>query len=401
MSQAELALWRFSLIAPLLHRAPGVSLSEMARQLSAEVKHGPDGEPVLISGETLLRWLRRYQQKGLPALENQTRSDRGRSRALDEPTVARLLELAAEHPAWTVKAIHGHLQRELGKPIPLKPIYRLLKGRKRLAPTEAFRKRPPGIPQVLWIADTMHGPEVYEPRRKKNRSFLIAILDDASRAIMAAAFTRSDNVQALMPVLRQAVLARGLPHRLIVDNGPNYRSRVLRTACAHLGVHLVHAAPYRATTKARLERFFRTVRLQMLPRLPEAPSLQQVQTQWARFLSEYHDTPHASLSEITGRPTTPLDYYLSFLPTDVRYLEALALSDLFLIEVTRRVNPDATFRLASRFWEVRPQLVGERVVVRYNPDLLARGTQAGDLTRVLYRPIDDRDAALEHAFLVP
>ena len=391
MPQSELALWRFSLIAPLLHRAPGVSLSQLSRQLAAEVKQGPDGVPLFVSAETLLRWLRRYQQGGLDALANQRRSDHGCSRSLDESTVARLLELAAEQPAWTVKAIHRRLQRELGKPVPLKPVYRLLKGRKRLAANEAFRKRPPGIPQVLWLADTMHGPQVYGPRRKKRRSYLIAILDDASRAVMAAAFALSDSVQALMPVLRQAILARGLPHRLLVDNGPNYRSLVLRTACARLGIHLVHAAPYRATSKARLERFFRTVRLQMLPRLPEAPTLEQVQTEWARFLSEYHDTPHSSLSEISGRPTTPLDYYLRFLPGEVRYLEELAVDDLFLIDVTRRVNADGTFRLASRSWEVRPERVGERVLVRYNPD---------DLTRVLYRPLQEPDAAFLPAFCV-
>jgi transposase InsO family protein len=391
MSTSELALWRFSLIAPLLHRAPGVSPTEIARQLAAEVKHDPDGAPVLISDQTLLRWLRRYREKGLDGLENQVRSDRGRPRALDEATVAKIEELAAEQPTWTVKAIHRHLQRDLGDSLPIKPIYRLLKGRKRTAPTDAFRKRPPGIPQVLWIADTMHGPVVYGTRRKKHRSFLIALLDDASRAVMAAAFTPSDSVQALMPVLRQGVLARGLPHRLLVDNGPNYRSRILRTACARLGIHLIHAAPYRATAKARLERFFRTVRLQMLPRLPQTPSLQQVQTQWARFLAEYHGSAHSSLSQITGRPTSPLDYYLGHLPADVRYLQALDLEDLFLIDATRRVNADATFRLVKRFWEVRPQLVGERILVRYNPQ---------DLTRVLYRPIQDPLAAFEQAFPV-
>lgn len=392
MPQSELSLWRFSLMAPLLHRAPGVSLSQMARQLAAEVKHGPDDAPVLLSTETLLRWLRRYQQGGLAALENQARSDRGRSRALDAATVARLEELSAEHPAWTIKAIHRRLQHELCKPVPLKPVYRLLKGRKRVAVKEAFRKRPPGIPQVLWLADTMHGPRVYGPGRRKRKTYLIALLDDASRAIMAAAFTLADSVQALMPVLREGVLARGLPHRLLVDNGPNYRSRVLRTACARLGVHLVHAAPYRATSKARLERFFLTVRLQMLPGLPESPTLEQVKTQWARFLSEYHDRPHSSLSEIAGKPTTPLDYYLRYLPDDVRYLEDLAIEDLFLIEATRRVNADATIRLASRFWEIRPEMVGQRVFVRYNPD---------DLQRVLYRPLQDPDAVFEQAFPIP
>lgn len=391
MSSSERALWRFSLIAPLLHRAPGVSLTEMARQLSAEVKHGPDGEPTLVSAETLLRWLRRYQEGGLDGLENQPRSDRGRSRALDEDVVARVLELSAEQPAWTVKAIHRQLQRELGEAVPLKPVYRLLKGRKRASTKDAFRRRPPGIPQVLWLADTMHGPDVYGPRRKKRKSFLIAILDDASRVVMAASFTLADDVQALMPVLREGVLARGLPHRLLVDNGPNYRSRVLRTACARLGIHLVHAAPYRATSKAPLERFFLTVRLQMLPRLPEAPTLQEVQTEWARFVAEYHETPHSSLKQIVGRPTTPLSYYLRFLPGEVRYLEALNLNDLFDVEATRRVNADATIRLSSRFWEVRAELVGGRVLVRYNPD---------DPKRVLYRPLEDRHAGFEQAFPV-
>jgi transposase len=391
MSESERALWRFSLIAPLLHLAPGVSLSDAARQIAAEVKHGPQGEPVFVSPETLLRWLRRYREDGLDGLDNQIRSDRGRSRALDEATVSRLTELAEEHPDWTVKAIHRHLERELGKALPLKPIYRVLKGRPRAAPADAFRKRPPGVPQVLWVADTMHGPAVYGPHREKHRSFLIALMDDASRAIMAAAFARSDNILSLIPVLREGILARGLPHRLLVDNGPNYRSRVLRTACARLGIHLVYAAPYRATSKARLERFFRTVRLQMLPRLPAFPTLQQVQTEWARFVAEYHETPHTSLTQIEGTPTTPLAYYLRFLPADVHYLQDLDIQDLFAIEVTRRVNPDATIRVSARTWEVRPDLVGERVLVRYNPD---------DLTRVTYRPLHDKGAAFVQAFPV-
>lgn len=389
MTHSELALFRFSIIAPLLHRACNVSLAELARQLAAEVKYSPDGAPVLLSAETLLRWLRLYRKDGLEALERSPRRDRGQSRALEPTAIAKLLELAAEQPAWTIKAVHRRLQLDLGKPVPIKPVYRLLKGRRRLAKTEAFRRRPPGVPQVLWFADTMHGPEVYGPKRKKRKSFLIAVLDDASRAIMAGAFALRDNVLALMPVLREAFLARGLPHRLLVDNGANYRSRILRTACARLGIHLVHAAPYQATAKARLERFFLTVRLQMLPRLPQFPTLEQVQTEWARFLAEYHDAPHGPLTELMAKPTTPLDFYLRFLPDDVRYLGELDLEELFLIEAVRRVGNDATVRVASKFWEVRAELIGERVLVRFNPD---------DAQRVLYRPLLKPDATFEQAF---
>lgn len=391
MPDSERALWRFSLIAPLLHRAANVSLTEMARQLAAEVKHGTDGAPVLVSAETLLRWFRHYQQDGLEALQNQPRSDRGRCRALDPDTVDQLLALADKEPAWTVKALHRQLQRDLGRALPLKPVYRLLKGRKRVAATDAVRRRPPGLPQILWLADTMHGPAVYGPRRQKHKSFLLTVFDDASRAVMGSAFALHDNVAALMPVLRDAVLARGIPHRLLVDNGANYRSRVLRTACAHLGIHLVHAAAYRPTSKARLERFFLTVRQQMLPRLPAFPALQQVHTEWLRFLAEYHDTPHSSLTRLTGKPTTPLDFYLHFLPDDVRYPPQLDLADLFLVDATRRVNADATIRVASRFWEVEPELVGQRLLVRFNPD---------DPERVLYRPLEQPKACFQQAFPV-
>lgn len=391
MDYSELALWRFSLIAPLLHRAPNVSITAMATQLAAESKNDPDGAPVFLCAETLLRWLRRYQQNGLEALANKTRSDRGQPRALDPATVARLLELSSEHADWTIKAVHRHLQRELGRTLPLKPAYRLLQGRKRQFDKQAFLRRPPGVPQVLWLADTMYGPYVYGPGRKKRRCFLIVILDDASRVVMAAVFAFNDNVLALMPVLREALLARGLPHRLLVDNGANYASRILRTACAGLGIHLVHATPYRPTSKARLERFFLTVRLQMIPRLPQFPTMEQVKTEWVRFLAEYHDTPHSSLTELMDKPTTPLDFYLRFLPNDIRHLSQLHIDDLFLIEVTRRVGNDSTIRVAAKFWEVRPALVGERVRVRYNPD---------DLRRVFYRPLLDPKAPFVQAFQV-
>jgi len=391
MVDIELALWRFSLLAPLLHPLPGVSLTQLARQLAGQIKTGRQGEPVLVSPETLLRWLRHYRQGGLEALHRHGRADRGRCRALSPDTVAALQALVTLHPDWTVKALHRQLQRDQGRALPLKPCYRLLQGRPRTPVPEAPRHRPPGLPQVLWLADTMHGPAVYGPRRRKTKSFLLVVLDDASRAVMGGACASHDDVQALMPVLRAALLARGLPHRLLVDNGANYRSRVLRTAAATLGIELAYATPYRATAKARLERLFGTVRQQLLPRLPTFPTLAQLQTEWARFLAEYHDTPHRSLTQLVGRPTTPLDYYLNHLPPDVRYPQTLELAELFLVEVTRRVNPDATIRLAHRSWEVHPALVGQRLLVRYNPD---------DPQQLRYRPVLLPNAPFTPAFPV-
>lgn len=391
MDASDLALWRYSVIAPLLHRGAGVSATEQARGLAAEVKQGPDGLPITLSVETLLRWWRAYETGGLPALENRLRADRGRSRALDDLTAAALLDLVADHPDWTTKAIHRQAEVALGRAIPIKPVYRLLTGHRRRPETAEARRRPVGIPQILWLADTMHGIPVYGPHRKKQKTYLLAIMDDASRAIMAAQFALADDVASLIPVFREAVLARGCPSRLLVDNGSNYRSRIFRTACATLGIELVYAPPRRATYKARLERFFLTVRLKLPPLLPDFPSLEDLRAAWARFLGGYHAEPHRTLSEVAGKPTSPLSHYLANLPPDVRQIPEVSLDQLLQVEETRRVNPDGTIRVAGNIFEVRAHLAGAHVRVRFNP---------AQPSTVLYRALKDSEASFEKAFLI-
>lgn len=245
------------------------------------------------------------------------------------------------------------------------------------------------MPQTLWLADTMHGPFVYGPRRRKSKSYLIALMDDASRAIMAARFTTSDDVAALIPILREALLARDRPSRLLCDNGPNYRSRVLRTACAHLGIHLVYASPYHPTSKARLERFFLTVRLQFLPTLPAFPPLEAANALWAQYLAAYHAAPQGGLTQIEGRPTSPLSYYLTHLPPDVKSVSELSLDELLVVEETRRVANDATIRVGGRVFEVAAALAGRHVVARFNP---------ADVKSVRVRSLANPKAAFVPAF---
>ena len=391
MDASDLALWRYSVIAPLLHRTNGASLSELARTLAHDLIRGLDGEPATVSVETILRWHRAYRLHGLEGLEDELRRDRGRSRALNDAAQEALVDLAEKHPDWSVKLIHREAERKLGRPLSIKAAYRLLKGRRAKPAPDAHPRREPGRPQTLWVADTMHGLRVVGPKRKKRKSYLLAILDDASRAIMAARFALHDDIRALLPILREAILARGLPSRLLVDNGPNYRSRVLRTACATLNVHLVYASPYRPQSKARLERFFRTCRMRFLPTLPAILTLDELNAAWARYLAEYHGTAHSALTDLEGKPTSPLSYYLTHLPSDVRYEEEVSLEDLFLIEETRRVNPDATIRVGDRLWEVDAALAGSRVRVRFNPM---------QITRVLYQPVDDSAAPWKAAFAV-
>lgn len=388
MKTSDTALWRYSVIAPLLHRAPGESLLDAARREAAKVKTGSDGELVTVSVPTILRWHRAWQFGGIEALERRPRNDRARARALSEKAVAVLLDLAETNPGWTVRAILRAAERELGDRISEKAAYRLLAGHRKKMKTEGFPKRPVGVPQTLWLGDTWHGPAVYGAHRKKLKTFLIAIMDDASRSVMAGRFGLHDDIANLIPVLREAVLARGIPQRFLVDNGANYRSRVIRAACATLGIHLIHATPYRPTAKARLERFFLTTKLRLLPMLGPFPTLEELNAAWARFLAEYHAEPHGALSEQEGRPTPPLSYYLTHMPDGVRYVEDVDLDELLVVEETRRVLSDGTFRVDGKIWEAGCEFAGERILVRFNP---ARPV------KVVFRKLSDARAPFKAA----
>jgi transposase InsO family protein len=61
-----------------------------------------------------------------------------------------------------------------------------------------------------------------------------------------------------------------------VDNGASFRAHRLQLGCAALEVGLSYARPYRPQGKGKIERFFRTVRMQFVPELDEGMSLEKI-----------------------------------------------------------------------------------------------------------------------------
>ena len=127
------------------------------------------------------------------------------------------------------------------------------------------------LPNDLWQSDVMHGPSVLTPN-KNRKTYLIAFIDDMSRLICHAQFYLSENLNSYLDALRQALLTRGLPRKLYVDNGPAFRSFHLHQITASLGIALIHAKPYQPQGKGKIERFFRTVRSDFLPTLRANPT---------------------------------------------------------------------------------------------------------------------------------
>jgi hypothetical protein len=233
----------------------------------------------------------------------------------------------------------------------------------------------------------MYGPTAPQADGTRRKTYLIAILDDATRVIAHAQFYFEQHLRSLKDCLKQAFLKRGLPRRFYFDNGQIFRSRLLLQVAARLGVELIHTRPFRPQGRAKLERWFGTVRRSFLARI-ETPTLQGLEhlnrLLFAWIEGEYHLSPHRGLEG-----EAPLDRWLR-LSAGIRPLPPeVDLDELLLEETTRRVAKDGTFALKGKIFEAGPEFIGQRLRVSFDPFDLRRvlvHSQRGE--RLEVHPVD-------------
>ncbi len=77
----DMALWRYGIISPLLHRhEDSPPLYRELCTLAGQPYYTPEGQAKRLSADTLRLWLWRYNNLGLPGLSNKVRKDRGGSK---------------------------------------------------------------------------------------------------------------------------------------------------------------------------------------------------------------------------------------------------------------------------------------------------------------------------------
>jgi transposase InsO family protein len=370
------ALFRYGLIADLVRLEPGSKgLYALIEHKASESYTIPGSPRTRVAAETIRDWLKLYRRGGFDALLPKPRTDRGQPRSLPPEVVDVLLEIKEGNPKLSVQLVirEARTREEVPDDLPLPPstVHRLLvrhglmdkpRGEQSPADRRRFAFAQAG---ELWMSDVMHGPSVFVGDRTKRKTYLVAFIDDATRVIPYAAFALAENTRAFLPVFKQAMMRRGLPQRLYVDNGANYRSHHLALVCAKLGIALIHARPYRPQGKGKIERWFKTVRGQLLTRLTaqDTASLGALNRQlWAWVEGEYHHAPHRGLGGVT-----PLQQWAQTGET-VRFPDpGLDLEDLFLFEAQRTVQKDRTVSLNGVLYEVDAALIGEKVTLRFDP----------------------------------
>jgi transposase InsO family protein len=370
------ALFRYGLIADLVHEPPGKrGIGELIARKAERDHVIPGSRRCRVAGETIRDWLKAYRRGGFDALMPKGRRDQGQARAIPQPVVDLLCTLKDDKPALSVRMVIEAAKRsgEVPADVELAPatVHRVLSRAGLMAPrphepTSNDRRRFAFAKAgELWMSDVMHGPAVLVEKKRRRKTYLISFLDDATRVIPYAAFALGENVASFLPVFEQAIRRRGIPQRLYVDNGAAYRSQHLSLVCAKLGVTLIHARPYQPQGKGKQERWHREVRRQCLGTLAEGDttSLEALNRRlWSWVEGEYHQAPHKGLGG-----ETPLDRWAK-VSDEVRLPDAGAdLGALFLFEDKRKVHKDRTVSLRGVVYEVDAALVGETVTLRFDP----------------------------------
>lgn len=219
----------------------------------------------------------------------------------DQDLRARLLELAGERPRFGYRRLHVLLLRE-GWRINHKRVHRLYRElglavrRKRRNRVAQANRRPRTVPEQAneqWSMDFM------SDSLADGRGFrTLNVVDDAFRECLAIEVDSSLSGQRVCRVLDRLVEARGAPARIVIDNGPEFTSKVLDQWAYRHGVELAFIRPGKPIENAFVESFNGRFRDECL-NLHWFTELADARGTIERWRRDYnHVRPHSSLGNL-------------------------------------------------------------------------------------------------------
>ncbi len=351
----EVAVFRYGLLGPLVTYPleHGDRAAELRRLSQQRVRPPGSDTTRTYSIPTLERWLYSYKKGGLAALAPRARTDRGRGRDLDPVLRELLCDIRREHPDVSTTLILRTLRAEgrIGPEVTECTVRRMYaeKGlcRNVAADGKSAQARlrwQAARPGALWHGDVCHGPTLtLGGRRTPVR--VHALLDDASRHVVALRVTDNEREETMLSLLAQAVMEHGKSDALYLDNGATYRGSVLQLVCARLGITLLHAKPYDAAARGKMERFWRRMREEALDHLGHVASLADIEARLRTWLVRfYQGSPHAGL---LGRAPATV-----FAEGDKVLVGKEQLKSALTVRTRRRVRRDSTLSLGGTLYEV-------------------------------------------------
>ena len=367
----QMAHFKFGLIAPVIQGTyPDDSAIAYYRRIAEKPLMRPDGSKFLYKPKSIQAWETLYRKGGMDALIKPQRKDKGSARALTNDAMAEIYKLKDKFPRLNASQIRLKLIEDsfITARVSVRCVQRFIKhwnlktgvSNSGLKDRKAFEEEYFG---GMWQADSCHYPYIPGGGGEKLKTYLIAIIDDYSRMIVAAGIFFNDNAVNFQSLLKNAVAAYGIPNKVYCDNGGPYINHQTEFICDSIGTVLLHAQVRDGAAKGKIERWFRSTKERWLYGLDTSgiKSIDEFNSALTEYVRTYNLTEHSSTGE------TPMDRYLSTReriksPRDYEWLQ-----ECFLHRERRKVRNDATVSINKVQYDVPMQFIGQTVEVRYAP----------------------------------
>jgi len=402
-------LRRYRIIVPLLEE----NLAECEKCDIRRMICAQEG----VSGRTLRRYVAAFNRGGFDGLIPRERKDKGSCKAIPAEALKLAVELRHELPARSAQRVQQLLASE-GYRVARSTLERYLRlqglsGRElKASQKQVMSRRFNRVGRnTLWQSDLKYGPYLPDPKQpgRKMRTYLVAIIDDATRLVVHGEFYANQKLPVIEDALRKAVTRSGSPENLYVDNGKIFVSRWLRLACAKLRIRHLNTHAYSPESKGKIERFNLTVEEFFGEAHLEKPqTLDALNTLFRAWLSEGYN--HRVHSALAGK--SPAEAFTQD-PKPLRFPSPEALREAFLWERTPKVDKTGCISLSGLCYEVGVEYLRKSILVRYDPfDLsqievwyggekkkLVAPANIGEYNRNVKKPVEELEKASESKLL--
>lgn len=181
---------------------------------------------------------------------------------------ALIVAAARELPTWRSRQLAAWLTDQRSLAVSASTVYRILRreglvkrAEEQLRAGKEYQHKTTG-PHQLWATDASYFRVV-----GWGYYYLVTVMDDYSRFILAWKVQRDMTAHSLIEVVQEAVDATGMDRvpvqdrtRLLSDNGSGYVSRAFREYLQLVGVRHILASPFHPQTNGKLERYHRTLK---------------------------------------------------------------------------------------------------------------------------------------------
>jgi putative transposase len=269
-------------------------------------------EELGIPPSTYYRWQRRFRQQGEVGLVDrrpQPETVWNRLRPQEEETI---LREGLRQPELSPRELACWVRDHGGFSVSESSVYRLLKRQGLIREVQVL-----GFPagkeyqvKTRRIKEQWQSDASYFFVVGGGWYYLISVLDDYSRFILAGDLKRDRTAQSISEVVQQAVEWTGMEQgpledrtRFLSDRGPGFLARALEDYLRRLEIRHIYCSPCHAQTNGKLERFHETLKARL--NLLVFTSPEALRAAMAEFIEFYN---HRRYPEGIGN-VTPADVY--------------------------------------------------------------------------------------------